>query len=43
MPQVRVLVPERRVLVDTYEGEPLQRLSDIVGGPEGGRVHHGGS
>ncbi len=36
MPQVRVLVPERRVLVDTYEGEPLQRLSDIVADQKGG-------
>jgi gluconolactonase len=35
-PQVRVLVPERRVLVDTYEGEPLQRLSDIVADQKGG-------
>jgi len=36
MPQVRVLVPERRVLADTYEGEPLQRLSDIVADQKGG-------
>ena len=36
MPRVRVLVPERRVLVDTYEGEPLQRLSDIVADQKGG-------
>ena len=36
MPRVRVLVPERRVLVDAYEGEPLQRLSDIVADQKGG-------
>lgn len=36
MPRVRVLVPERRVLADTYEGEPLQRLSDIVADQKGG-------
>jgi gluconolactonase len=35
-PRVRVLVPERRVLADTYEGEPLQRLSDIVADQKGG-------
>ena len=36
MPQVRVLVPERRVLADTFEGEPLQRLSDIIADQKGG-------
>ncbi len=35
-PQVRVLVPERRVLADTYEGEPLSRLSDIIADQKGG-------
>jgi gluconolactonase len=36
MPQLRVLVPERRVLADTFEGEPLQRLSDIIADQKGG-------
>ena len=36
MPQVRVLVPERRVLADSYEGEPLGRLSDIIADQKGG-------
>ena len=36
MPRVRVLVPERQILVDTYEGERLQRLSDIVADQKGG-------
>ncbi len=36
MPRVRELVPERRVLVDSYDGEPLQRLSDIVADQKGG-------
>jgi gluconolactonase len=36
MPRVRVLVPERRILADSYEGKPLQRLSDIVADTKGG-------
>ena len=36
MPQLRVLVPERRVLADTFEGEPLGRLSDIIADQKGG-------
>jgi gluconolactonase len=35
-PRVRVLAPERKVLVETFEGKPLQRLSDIVGDRKGG-------
>jgi gluconolactonase len=35
-PRVRVLAPERKVLADTFEGKPLQRLSDIVGDRKGG-------
>jgi gluconolactonase len=34
--RVRVLAPERKVLADTYEGKPFQRLSDIVGDRKGG-------
>jgi gluconolactonase len=30
MPQVRELHPQRRILADKFEGQPLQRLSDIV-------------
>ena len=29
-PEVRVLVPQRKVLVDTFEGKPLDGASDIV-------------
>ena len=36
LPRVRVLVPERRILVDSYQGEPLRRLSDIVADQKGG-------
>jgi gluconolactonase len=35
-PRVRVLVPERKVLADTYQGKPLGRLSDIVADRKGG-------
>ena len=35
-PRVRVLAPERKVLADTFEGKPLQRLADIVGDRTGG-------
>ena len=35
-PRVRVLAPERKVLADTFEGKPLQRLADIVGDKKGG-------
>lgn len=35
-PRVRVLAPARNVLVDTFEGKPLQRLADIVGDRKGG-------
>lgn len=34
--RIRVLAPERKVLADTYEGKPFQRLSDIVGDMKGG-------
>ena len=34
--RVRVLVPEREVLADSYEGKPFERLSDIVGDRKGG-------
>ena len=30
MARIRVLVPERKVLMDSYEGKPLQRMNDIV-------------
>jgi gluconolactonase len=36
LPRVRVLAPERRILLDSYEGEPLERLSDIVADQKGG-------
>ena len=29
-PRVRVLAPERKVLADSFEGKPLERLADIV-------------
>ena len=35
-PRVRVLAPERKVLADSFEGKPLQRLADIVGDKKGG-------
>ena len=35
-PRVRVLAPERKVLADSFEGKPLQRLSDIVADRKGG-------
>jgi sugar lactone lactonase YvrE len=35
-PRLRVLAPERKVLAETYEGKPLQRLSDIVADQKGG-------
>ncbi len=35
-PQVRVLAPQRRVLADSYEGQPLERLSDIIADQKGG-------
>jgi gluconolactonase len=34
--RVRILVPERRVLADAYEGNPFERLSDIVADRKGG-------
>ena len=34
--RVRVLAPERKVLADSYEGKPFERLSDIVGDRKGG-------
>ena len=34
--RVRVLAPERKVLADSFEGKPFQRLSDIVGDTKGG-------
>ena len=36
VPRVRVLYPERRVLADTFEGEPIGRLADIVADSKGG-------
>ena len=33
--RVRVLAPERKVLADSYEGKPFERLSDIVGDRKG--------
>jgi gluconolactonase len=37
MPRVRVLLPEpRKVLVDAYEGKPLEGASDIVADSKGG-------
>ncbi len=34
--RMRVLVPERKVLADNYEGQPCERLSDIVADMKGG-------
>ena len=36
MPQVRVLLPERKVLLDKYEGKPLEGAADIVADLKGG-------
>ena len=36
IPRVRMLLPERRVLVDSYEGKPLEGASDIVADNKGG-------
>jgi gluconolactonase len=35
-PRLRVLAPERKVLADSFEGKPLQRLADIVADRKGG-------
>jgi len=34
--RIRLLVPERKVLADNFEGKPFQRLSDIVADKKGG-------
>ena len=34
--RIRLLVPERKVLADNFEGKPFQRLSDIVADRKGG-------
>ena len=34
--RIRLLVPERKVLADSFEGKPFQRLSDIVADRKGG-------
>jgi gluconolactonase len=34
--RMRVLVPERKLLADSYEGTPFERLSDIVANMKGG-------
>ncbi len=34
--RVRILAPERKVLADSFEGQPFERLSDIVGDTKGG-------
>ena len=36
IPRVRMLLPERKVLVDSYEGKPLEGASDIVADKKGG-------
>ena len=34
--RIRLLVPERKILADNFEGKPFQRLSDIVADKKGG-------
>jgi sugar lactone lactonase YvrE len=34
--RIRLLAPERKVLAETFEGKPFQRLSDIVADKKGG-------
>ena len=36
VPRVRVLLPERKVLLDTYEGKPLEGAADIIADLKGG-------
>ena len=43
MPQVRVLVPERRVLADTYEGQAPRATQRYRRRPERGRVFYRGT
>jgi gluconolactonase len=35
-PRVRVLAPQRKVIIDTFEGRPLAQLADIVADTKGG-------
>src|SRR2546426_6350612 len=36
IPRIRMLLPERKVLLDSYEGKPLEGASDIVADSKGG-------